>query len=427
MRNVLLITEDFPPSSGIAAQRMIGFARHLPAAGWQPHVLCIDWTQSNTMTFDPALDGCDVTKRIAAAIPHHRVVTAKGGAWKHALALIKDPQAFVAKVGNRISSRWEYLYPADFTFGGIRAFPRLVSNHRIDAVVATAPMLASFVIADWGWRHCGIPWIADFRDVFEQSYITGSPSRQRHLLAAERRLVKTAAAITTVSEPLAVILRDRYRQDVRVVSNGYDPADIAAVGNPPPFSKFTITYAGKLYPGVRDPSLLFAALSELIRSNRIDAERLDVVFLGSDRRIVEEAAAAYPEVAAVVRVEPRLPRHEALVAECRSHVLLHLSHRGETGIMTGKIFEYLATGVPVLTVPGDGDVVDALLAETEGGISGESQQAITDYLACEYAAWAAGRTTTRRPPHPAVARYSRERSAQALATCLDAVVADEQK
>lgn len=423
MKNLLLITEEFPPSNAIAAQRTAGFARHLPAAGWQPHVLCIDWVRDNTVSFDPTLVGCDATKRIVAAIPYRRNVSAKGGAWSHALTLINDPVVFAAKVGNRISGRWEYLYPADFTFGGIRAFSRLVAEHRIDAVLATTPMLASFVIADWGRRRCGVPWIADFRDVYDQPYITSNPSRQQHMLAAERKLMRTAAAITTVSEPLVAMLMQRYKHDVRVVLNGYEPAEIVAIGHPPPFPKFTITYAGTLFPGARDPSLLFAGLAQLIRSQRLDPTRVDVVFIGSAPGLVAAAVAAHPEVATIVRVEPRRPRQDVLVAECRSHVLLHLSHRGETGIMTGKIFEYLATGVPVLTVPGDDDVVDDLLAETEGGVRGGSVLEIADYLATEYAAWAGGRRASRREPRPAVANYTRERAARSLAQFLDDVVA----
>ena len=65
-----------------------------------------------------------------------------------------------------------------------------------------------------------------------------------------------------------------------------------------------------------------------------------------------------------------LPHDEVIKEQRRSKVLLLLANdtKNAKGILTGKLFEYMATGVPILAVgPPDGDMA-MVLAETAAGL-----------------------------------------------------------
>ena len=106
----------------------------------------------------------------------------------------------------------------------------------------------------------------------------------------ERRVAGSASGIVTVSEPWSAFYRAKYGKPVATIYNGYDPQDFPLQPDPPPATPpssgsspdLTITYAGVLYSGRRDPSALFEALA-LLGPER---QRIRIEFYGSDPGLV---------------------------------------------------------------------------------------------------------------------------------------------
>ena len=119
---------------------------------------------------------------------------------------------------------------------------------------------------------------------------------------------------------------------------------------------------------------------------------------------------------------PYVPHDEAIRYMKRASLLLLCINRvaGAEGIVTGKLYEYLASGRPVLGVgPAGGDAA-AILSETSAGqlFGHDDAEGVTAFLQRHYAAWerdepVAGATET------AAARYSRKRQTGRLAELLD--------
>ena len=107
-----------------------------------------------------------------------------------------------------------------------------------------------------------------------------------------------------------------------------------------------------------------------------------------------------------------------------STVLLLFTHPHEKGVLTGKVFDYLGAGRPILAVPDDHGDVTALLRRTGAGVTASTVEEITQVLATWYNQWKAGGhiELTRNPDE--IQRYSRRNQARRLAGILEEIGAD---
>lgn len=423
MRHVALLSPEFHPSNAIAAQRVVSFARYLPEFGWHPHVICLAWSENNCKTFDAGLVDSDVAQSVFRAIPYHRQGSGSRAAFGHAWSLRTQPRALVVKSANRITYRLSHLFPADYAFAGRKALQQLDSKIKLGAVMATFPMSAPLSVADWSARNLNLPWVADFRDILDQAYLVNDAKRRAHLQAKELQLLRSCSAITTVSEPLKLNLSQRHSKPIEVITNGFDPWDYRRLKDEPICKpdQLTLAYTGKLIRHHRDPTLVLKAVNSLIESGEIAPAKIRIDFYGSDSAIVDESTAGLDHVRRVVSCFPRQPRDETLRAQRNSHLLLHFSHGKEKGIMTGKIFEYLAAKVPILSVPGDGDVVDRLLVETRTGKSCDTLESLKTSLLESYRCWLTSGTIPYEADESVIAQYSRRKQAEKLSVLLDAI------
>ena len=131
-------------------------------------------------------------------------------------------------------------------------------------MITTFPPASVHLIGARAKEILGCPWIADFRDLWTQDITTMRPRDLQFLqVPLEKRTLRRADMLIAVSDPWADRLRKRYRShEIATIPNGFDPDDFFP--RPDLTRKFTITYAGVLYQGQRDPTVLFAALRELI-------------------------------------------------------------------------------------------------------------------------------------------------------------------
>jgi glycosyltransferase involved in cell wall biosynthesis len=266
-----------------------------------------------------------------------------------------------------------------------------------------------------------MPWVADFRDLFDQfdsrpGFLRRLWTRWRSLL--ERRVVKSSSAITTISEGLARLLQARHRRAVHVISNGFDPEDIAE-RNGAPIPRFNLVFTGIVYREA-SPRLALDAMASLLRAGEMREEDISVDFYGWTRPVEEDLLRGYGY--------PQIVRfHSHVVAEqcaaiCRSAAVLLLGgFAGLKGILGGKVFEYLAAQRPILCAPSDHDCMAALLGETNAGASCSTVQEAAARLLEWYKEWKATGTVRYSGKREAILKYSRDRQAEALAQLLNTI------
>ncbi|NBC16725.1 MAG: glycosyltransferase [Bacteroidetes bacterium] len=203
-----------------------------------------------------------------------------------------------------------------------------------------------------------------------------------------------------------------------MVQNGFDPEDVAAVTAAPPADRFMLTHVGSLYAS-RNPVGLWRALSRLRGQGAIPRLRLRLV--GSVAPSVHEALAHHGLTGITTHV-PYVPHEDAVAAMQRAHLLLLSieAFRYDDGMITGKLYEYLASGRPVLGLgPPSGDAAD-LLQRTGGGQiwARDDVDAIAADVLEHYAAWEAG-TPRAGAPADALTPLTRQAQTGILAEVLD--------
>lgn len=430
---VLVVTYYFPPAGGPGVQRTLKTVRYLRDAGFEPVVLTVEAGAFpsrdasleadvpegvrviRTAAPDPLALYGRLTGRGAGAVPTGAVSDA---GWASRLALWVRANVFLpdARVG------WVPFAK----HAGRRALGDAQRDAEPFAAVVTSGPPHSVHLVGRRLRKTGVPWVADFRDPwtginFYDDLPMSAAARglDRWL---ERRVLRGADAVTTVSPTWAALLRERGglpEGAVTVVHNGVDEADLgAAEGLGPRRDAFVLAHVGSLY-ATRNPTAVWEAVRRL--HERGEAERLVIRLVGRTDPAVLEAAEA---TGAPVEAVPYVAHDEAVREQARAGLLL-LSiepFAADRGMITGKLYEYLASGRPVLGVgPPDGDAA-ALLAETGGGrmVARDDVAGLEAEILRHYRAWAEGEPLGGAP-WEAVAPYTRRAQTLRLAEVIRGV------
>ena len=357
---VLLVTMYFPPAGGGGVQRPLKLAQYLPALGIETHVLAPD---------DPKWVHTDPDLRVPTQAWIHRVRYLGPRAMKPAEELRQAEGLERALVQAQVTARRLLVPDASVTWNvtAIPAAIRIAKREGIDAVITTSPPVSVHFVGAAVQKATGARWLADLRDPLvanphRRADTLGTKARQATAEQVARLVSRNADAIACVSDAIAEEVRGfEARGVVRTIPNGCDFDDFAGLEYHPA-ERLRITHAGSFF-GRRDPRPFLQALHD---------SGLDVVarFVGDFRDSDHEWAESL-ELGDRLELVRYLPHVEALRFQRDSEVLLLLvpdaDGRGR-GVLSGKVFEYLAAGRPILAVvPPDGAAAD-LVRETGAGV-----------------------------------------------------------
>ncbi|HET6683147.1 MAG TPA: glycosyltransferase family 4 protein [Gaiella sp.] len=412
----LLVSFYFPPAGGGGVQRPLKLAQYLPAMGIETHVLAPD---------DPRwLHRDDGLRAPSQAWVHRaRYVGVSGGKPSEVLAGTQGLERVATHA--RLQLR-RLVVPDENATWAVTAIPagiKLVRRHGIDVVISTSPPPSTHLIAAAIARATGVPWVADLRDsLVAHAHRRADTTATRVKSSMHRRVARLVAsradAISCVSEAISEETRTLApRGRVVTIANGCDFDDVAGLEHHPS-ERFRITHTGSFF-GRRDPRPFLQALHD---------SGLDVVarFLGDFRPADREWAESLG-LAERLELLPYAPRADSLALQRDSEALLLLIPEAEgrgRGVLSGKVFEYLAVGRPILAaVPPDGAAAE-LIRETGAGIvaAPDDTGAIREALEELHARW-------RRDELPGVElgeawrqRLSRRTRVEEMATLLHDLV-----
>jgi glycosyltransferase involved in cell wall biosynthesis len=357
---VLLVTMYFPPAGGGGVQRSLKLAQYLPALGIETHVLAPD---------DPKWVHRDPGLLVPTQAWVHRVRYVGPRARRPAEDLRQADGLERALVQAQVTARRLLVPDASVTWNltAIPAAIRIARRERIDAVLTTSPPGSVHFVGAAVQKATGARWVADLRDP-----LVANPHRRSDTAAARARqaaneqlarvVARRADAVSCVSDAIADEVRGLgARGAVRTIANGCDFDDFDGLEYRPA-ERFRLTHAGSFF-GKRDPRPFLQALHD---------SGLDVVarFVG-DFRSTDREWAETLHLGDRLELVDYAPRRESLRLQRDSEALLllvpHAGGRGK-GVLSGKVFEYLAAGRPVLAVvPPDGAAAD-LVRETGAGV-----------------------------------------------------------
>ena len=354
------MTMYFPPAGGGGVQRSLKLAQYLPALGVETHVLAPD---------DPKWVHRDPELRVPTQAWIHRARYIGPRARKPAEELRATDGLQRALVQAQVTARRLLVPDASVTWNltAIPAAIRIAKRESIDVVITTSPPGSVHFVGAAVQRASGTRWIADLRDPLvanqhRRDDTAAARARQAANEQVARLVARNADAVTCVSEAIADEVRGLgARGPVRVIANGCDFDDFAGLEYEPA-PRFRITHTGSFF-GKRDPRPFLQAFHDA---------GLDAVarFVGDFRSSDREWAEAL-DLGDRLEIVDYLPRADSLRLQRDSEALLLLvpdaGGRGK-GVLSGKVFEYIAAGRPILAVvPPDGAAAD-LVRETGSGV-----------------------------------------------------------
>ena len=209
-------------------------------------------------------------------------------------------------------------------------------------------------------------WVADFRDLWTANQPYGGlfpfTIRER---ALERRVLAGADALVTVSEPMLNWLSARSHAPVDVVYNGY--SQLSHSSSTPGLSisgrPIQLVFTGRLYAQCQNARFILQAIQRLRASGTDIVLTIAGASSTSWQRLASDCG-----VCDAVKILGEVPHEQALEMQRQADGLVAFEWNDpEAGVLTSKIFEYIAAGPPVL-ITGPAGPMGQLLSRTRSGV-----------------------------------------------------------
>lgn len=377
---ILIIAHDFPPINRVAALRPYSWAKYWSLMGHEIRVITTEGKQLNAPL--------DFNNRYLDNIKHRVKIEpiqylpikpnqSQSNQSKQETSFKYSKFYDLARKGVRNFSNWigsGSLLAASLLWivPAYKTALKLYQEWQFDIIVSTYPPPAAHIIASLIKKKLRVFWVADYRDLWH-----GVHSRKEKAIFGyiqkqlENYFVSKANLITTVSKPLSQQLFDRFAKKVLVIENGFDVDDLYFKQETkslfPKDGKVRLGYTGKIHSGKQDPSPLFEAIDYLHKQDPSVKDNLELIFYSLDHSQIQKIAKKY-NLRNVINCQPYVEREKVLQIQRSLDALIFLDWNDSSveGIVTGKIFEYLYSGTPILGIGATYDTVAGKLIKEAG-------------------------------------------------------------
>jgi len=368
MNKVLIITYYWPPSGGAGVQRWLKFSKYLPESGWEPIILTVDPEYAAYPVTDFSLKG-DLP-------PSVKVYSTQATNYFRIYKKDKSriPSAgFANSIDNTFKGKMLRFVRGNFFLPdprrgwnkyAIKKACELIESEGIRNVITTSPPHSTQLIGlKIKKKYPGIKWIADLRDpwtdiyYYEQFYPTFISKRidsglEKNVLTKADRIITVGASLKTSFSLKVKGIADK----TEVITNGYDEDDFAGLTPSSP-GIFTISYTGTLSDAYPIDGFMSALNKFKERGNgfklkfigTVSPKQKEFMLSSVDQSNIEFIGSVDHITAIRYMIESSLL------------LLIIPDHKSSKSIITGKLFEYIASGKPVLCLgPVDGDAATIL-------------------------------------------------------------------
>jgi glycosyltransferase involved in cell wall biosynthesis len=459
LKRVLIVAYYFPPVAASGAMRPLGFCRNLPAFGWQPRVLT---TTPQCVYPAHQVDG-KLGERVPSTVDVMRVPYID---WFQQLLQSRERfrRLFRKLVGRDLEGRQlkdqivssaasssvprtnvkDFLLDSAFAFPdrqcgwyapAVRRVKQIQDKEIPDVILATGGPWTSFLVGCTLAKSLKRPLVLDYRDPWNGNpyYSFNSQVLVRKAQQAEAQACRFASHVIANTEELRDRLIAEYgniQNRCTWISNGFDRTVFLAeqlasetVDIVTTSGGYELCHFGTVY-GKRTPRVLLEAISEMFRDGRLKPDAIRLRFVGGwDTTDQEcERLAVDLEQHGFLRREPAIPHSLCLAEMKRSSVLLVLQPDSPLQV-PAKIYEYVATGRPLLLIGGEGATAN-LVNRHALGVSSPNQVESIKALLHELAT---GNRTLVPPDAARVNRFEYRSLTGELSAVLDAAARESER
>jgi glycosyltransferase involved in cell wall biosynthesis len=276
----------------------------------------------------------------------------------------------------------------------------------VDIIHALSPPPSSLLVASSLAKRSGLPLVADFRDPWTQFSLhhwMRFAARRKMEIAMERAVLRRSSLVLSATPPRTEMLRESYpglpQDRFETLTNGFDLEDFGPPAPPPANDRFTLVYTGSIYY-YRNPVVFLQAVREALNGHPEMRGRLQVLFAGL----------AGPDLSGrirdlgleeVVTLRGIVPYRRSIELQKSADVLLLFL--GDSPMAPSwypaKVFEYIATGRPILALAPEGITADLVREAGTGIVVGpDDAGGIASAFADLFSRWKQRRLPTLRDP-----------------------------
>ncbi len=428
MKRVLIITYYWIPSGGAGVQRWVKFVKYLRDFGWEPIVYAPENPEYPSEDFSFQKDIPEDVEVIKTPIwePYdiYRNLTGKKGKKINA-GFISESKKSDWKDKLSIWIRGNFLIPDPRRFWikpSVKFLTDYLQKNPVNAVITTGPPHSMHGIGlGLKKKFPQLKWIADFRDpwtnidFYKELNLTSLADKVHHRM--EREVVQSADCVVVVSNEMVKEFSSLNPKRMELITNGFDEDDVSNI-HVNPDKEFTLSHIGTLN-AARNPKLLWKVIGELIQNKEDINKDLKIQLIGKVDFLVLEELEENGLSDNLIKID-YLSHSEAIKKQQSSQVLLLLINNTQNakGVLTGKFFEYLASGRPILAIgPADGDVADVLKETNAGQIADfEDEETMKSIVLNLYEQYKKGKLSVSTQ---SIEKYSRKELTKQLSNLLN--------
>lgn len=359
--HLLLTSWAFPPARTSGVYRAVGIANAFAAAGWRVTVLCgpAHLFRDNLVVDESLVGSIHPAVRIVEVPLEHHELSTDIARWSRLRA--RQPEIWAKTRLRKDASHFPEPWFGSWAPALRRAAERV---HRADAVtlaLGTAAPYVDFVPGTHLRERFGVPYVLDYRDAWTFLTFTGEdpPTATPAMRERESALMADALQVWFVNDPIRTWHARRYpdaASRMRTVRNGFDAPgsdEDARIGVPwssPANRGLAFGYVGTINFGAFPLEAVVEGWKRA-RAGLPPGSRL--VLRGHLGRTGEGSPALLDALASAV---PAGVTFEGPVARAevwdvyRGFDALVLALPSGPGVTSGKVYEYAATGLPIVSV-----------------------------------------------------------------------------
>lgn len=375
LKKALIIVYYFPPRGGVAVIRTYYYVKYLRDMGWEPIILTAKhkyFQFKDASLFDELPDDLKIyytkspwIQELTRYLQHKwRKEDSSKLQQKDQKSKKFNPYILIRDIKNKLN-RIFYL-PDDYIGWkklAIKKANQIFANHKIDLIYTSSPPhsvhLAGLEIS----KKFKVPWIVDFRDPWTQDQRYFHPPTFFHkykIELAERLTVTQATKVISVSDAMTKYFQEKYcklsSDKFVTITNGYDNKNFKVnIEKTENKDKFVITYSGSFYLH-QTPIWFFQAVKKFIEKISGARKNLIIQLVGKSQKDYE----LYPSKISIedlIKQVGYVPHREVQKYLHNSDVLLLIIWSNPDKYdfaFSGKFFEYLAVGKPILATLNQG-------------------------------------------------------------------------
>jgi hypothetical protein len=356
---VLILAHDFPPYVSVGGLRPYSWMKYLSVYDIHPVIVTRNWNDEQTDTNSFIRASTIQTVEQLYEEEYTLIKTPFRPNFAHRLLLKKGPSHYriLRQFYSLMMELLQFFLPIGTKRPIYCAAKDYLKTYKVDMIIATGEPFVLFHYAKKLSAEYGVPWIADYRDPWCQDVrIQHNLFLQTIYRTIEKRTVKTARAITTVSENFIMLIQQiNPTITFQEISNGFDLENLVSQTNGEKETILKIGLNGTIlnwHPYIS----FFKVLNQIWLENQINFE-LNLIGISNQEEIVKFIETELPDIIPFVNFYPKISNDAFFQVMTENNVLILFNYYA---IMGTKIYDYLAMNRKILLLYTDDDDANKL-------------------------------------------------------------------